>query len=117
MTGKGSFRPKVKVQLVAKEAFFGPGPKTLMLRIRENGSVLQACEKMGISYSKGRSIIRTMEKELGFELVNRVHGGRDGGKATLTEEGETFLKAYLDYENRIVKYAEEVFDESFGIKK
>ena len=114
MTAKNSFRPRVKVQLTGAEAFFGPGPKTLMQRIRENGSVIQACEKMGISYSKGRSIIRKMEKELGFELVNRVHGGRDGGKATLTEDGEQFLKAFLEYENKVVQYAEELFKESFG---
>lgn len=114
MKEKNVFCPRIKVQLTGTEAFFGPGPKMLMQQIEENGSVIQACEKMGLSYSKGRTIIRKMEKELGYELVSRVHGGRDGGNATLTEKGKAFLKAYLDYEKKVVEYAEKLFDESFG---
>ena len=50
----GEIRPRIKVQLAGTEPFFGPGVRMLLECIREEGSVREACEKMGLSYSKGR---------------------------------------------------------------
>ena len=73
-----------------------------------------ACDAMGISYSKGRVIIRRMEKELGFELVERRQGGSGGGSAGLTEKGEQFLEIFARYEKAVKDYAERAFDDHFG---
>lgn len=109
-----SFREKIQVRLVGEEAFFGPGPRQLLLGIQEKGSVAGACDAMGISYSKGRVIIRRMEKELGFELVERRQGGSGGGSAGLTEKGEQFLEIFARYEKAVKDYAERAFDDHFG---
>ena len=58
--------PRVKVQLVRNEPFFGPGIVTLLKQIQALGSVREACEKTGMSYSKGWSLIRTAERETGL---------------------------------------------------
>ena len=86
------FREKIQVKLIGQDAFFGPGPRQLLLGIRERGSVSGACQAIGISYSKGRGIIRRMERELGFELVQRRQGGTGGGSAGLTPTGRCSLR-------------------------
>ena len=107
------FREKIQVKLIGDEAFFGPGPRQLLLAIQAKGSVAGACEAIGISYSKGRGIIRRMEQELGFELVERRQGGSGGGSAWLTEKGGIFLEVFAGYERTVQDYARSIFDDYF----
>ena len=108
------FREKIQVKLIGQEAFFGPGPRQLLLGIRERGSVSGACQAVGISYSKGRGIIRRMERELGFELVERRQGGLGGGSSGLTPKGEKFLELFAGYEGAVQDYAVSVFEDYFS---
>ena len=110
---KFPFREKIQVKLIGQEAFFGPGPRQLLLGIQERGSVAGACQAIGISYSKGRGIIRRMEQELGFELVQRRQGGAGGGSAGLTPKGEMFLAVFARYEDAVQNYAENIFHDYF----
>lgn len=107
--------PKVKVQLAGTEPFYGPGMKQLLRSIKEQGSVREACEKMGLSYSKGRRMIERAEGELGYSIVERTHGGKNGGNARITEAGSSLLKKYEKFEAEIEEAAREKFDEIFGI--
>jgi len=108
------FHHQIQVQLTGKEAFFGPDPQQLLLAIKSRGSVAGACQAVGLSYSKGRGMIRQMEQELGFSLVDRVQGGATGGSARLTAKGETFLEIYARYEQAVADYAAEIFEDYFG---
>lgn len=108
------FREKIQVKLIGQETFFGPGPRQLLLAIQTRGSVSGACEAIGISYSKGRGIIRRMEQELGFELVERRQGGLGGGSAGLTVKGEIFLEIFARYERTVQDYAESIFEDYFS---
>ena len=107
------FCQQVQVRLTDGEAFFGPGPERLLLAVRAKGSVLGACEAMGLSYSKGRQLIRRMEKALGFPLVHRIQGGAGGGSASLTREGQLFLEIYARYERAVSDYAAGLFYDYF----
>ena len=73
---------RVKVTIRKNNAFFGPGIAQLIRLIDELGSVKEACQSMGLSYSKGWFIINRAETELGYQLIRRNHGGRDGGAGT-----------------------------------
>ena len=108
------FHQRVYVRLAGEDFFFGPGPQQLLLSIQSRGSVSGACEAMGISYSKGRGMIRQMEQVLGFRLVDRMQGGPNGGSARLTEKGEIFLEIYARYEQAVADYAAEIFEDYFG---
>ena len=98
MTGQSGtekkIRPRLKVQLVGTEPFFGPGVKTLLECIREEGSVRDACEKMGLSYSKGRKMLERAERELGYTIVERSPGGKNGGSARVSEDGMRLLRSF-----------------------
>ena len=105
--------PRLKVQLAGTESFFGPGVRTLLKGIRREGSVREACEKMGMSYSKGRRIIERAERELGFTIIERSHGGKNGGGARLSGKGALLLERYEQFEQELDQIAEEKYREIF----
>lgn len=108
------FRAQVKIRLAKETPFFGAGPANLMRQIQYTGSVRYACQNLNLSYSKGWNIIKKMEKELGFQVVNRQQGGLGGGYATLTKRGFRLLERYESFEKEITKITKEKFNEYFG---
>lgn len=104
---------RIKTQLAGTKPFFGPGATTLLKQIGRLGSVREACEKTGISYSKGWSIIRTAEKELGYRIVERAPGGKNGGEAYITARGQRLLELYETYVARVEQAAKGIFEEIF----
>lgn len=108
------FYPIVKVKVLNdEEPVFGPGLITLIGYIGESGSMKEACGKMGMSYSKGWKIVNRAEKELGYELITRRHGGNQGGKCELTERGYSLIERYCRMEERVKKATQEAFGEQF----
>lgn len=109
-----ALHPALKLRLARERIFFGPGPAELLMQIKQTDSVRMACEQMGISYSKGWKMINTMEEELGYKVTKRQQGGRNGGSACLTPEGETLLAKYQELERRSREAVENIFQELFG---
>ena len=112
-SGDRKIRPRIKVQLTGSEPFFGPGVRTLLEWIREEGSVRDACEKMGLSYSKGRKMLDRAEKELGYTIVERSPGGKNGGGARVSDEGLKLLEKYERFEQELTETAAEKYREIF----
>ena len=112
-SGDRKIRPRIKVQLTGSEPFFGPGVRTLLEWIREEGSVRDACEKMGLSYSKGRKMLDRAEKELGYTIVERSPGGKNGGGARVSDDGLKLLEKYERFEKELTEAAEEKYREIF----
>lgn len=106
-------RPQVKVQLVNKKPFFDAGTMNLLKLIDSLGSVKEACDKAGISYSKGWSMIHLAEKELGYEIVERKQGGKFGGQAQITQKGFELLENFGRYEAEVANEAELLYKKIF----
>ncbi|NMB09136.1 MAG: LysR family transcriptional regulator, partial [Tissierellia bacterium] len=49
-------------------------------------------------------------------VVNRRHGGRDGGRSSLTDEGRDFLIKYSEFEKEVKLFSEKKFNEIFLMK-
>ena len=96
------------------EGFFGPGVRDLLLNIDKERSVKAACERMQISYSKAWKIIRNVEKAMGETAVVRVHGGNEGGSASLTDSCRALLESYMRVENRSKDAIRAIIDEEFS---
>ena len=79
------------------EKFFGEGPARLMHAIEETGSLRAAAISMNMAYTKALKLIRNAEAALGFSLIHRQIGGKDGGGSTLTQEGKEWLCRYEAY--------------------
>lgn len=111
--GESRMRATVKVRLTNRKPFFGPGMVTLLREIDSLGSVREASEKTGISYSKAWSMIRDAEKEFGQTLVERQPGGKFGGAASVSEEGKELLKKYEQLEQAVESYTAKKYQEIF----
>jgi molybdate transport system regulatory protein len=91
----------------------GDGCFSLLIEIKNSGSLKEAAEKMDVSYRKAWGIIKKSENMLGFKLVDKKRGGKDGGHSELTEEGMNLIQAYnelkADIDDSIKKVTQKFF--------
>lgn len=99
------FRPVLDISLMREGKLFDQQSATLLQTIEYAGTVKDACEKVGISYSKAWGIIGRLEENLGFALIDRQPGGESGGVSSLTPEGKRLLTRYEQYVDDIKEYA------------
>ena len=111
---EGRFHPKIQVSIAGDEMFFGPGPHRLLKIVDETGSVKDACNEMGLSYSKAWKILNRIEAQLGREVVIRSRGGTTGGHTEVTEFGRKYLDVYEKYNASIQDFAQKEMDRLFG---
>ena len=108
-------KTKIRITLTtdAKERFYGPGVQDLLAGIRTYGSVKEACAQMGLSYTKGRRILKHAEAVLGYQLVKRQQGGVTGGSAQLTAQAEIFMQQYQSLTDSVNAHAQKLLEEMF----
>lgn len=100
------------------EHLLGKGGAEILSAIKQYGSISKAAENLGMSYRYVWNYLKKMEEVLGEKVVDAKRGGAGGGRAELTEFGETVLRQY----RRIEKYIEDVgrdydsFWEAIGLK-
>ncbi len=85
--------PRFRLTL-GREIAFGPGKADLLELIAGTGSITSAASRMGMSYMRAWTLIRTMNKSFRKPLVSAVRGGRRHGGARLTASGNQVLKLY-----------------------
>ena len=96
------------------EAMFGPGVADLLARVRKYRSLRAAAASMEMSYSKAWRVIRDAENGFGCKLLSSTTGGRNGGGAVLTPEGEAILDAYQRFAIDVNAYSQTRFQDIFG---
>ena len=105
--------PVVSIRIHRNEKCFGPGVAELLRRVQQTQSLRGASMAMGMAYSKAWTVMRRSEQELGFPLLVYSTGGKHGGGAVLTLEGEKLLDAYEQYAEKVRADAEAHFLETF----
>jgi len=95
---------------------FGDGPYELLKRVRETNSLHQAALQMSMSYSKAWRLIRTLEKRLGYALLERKTGGPSGGGSKVTPEADQLMKQYSRFRKETEKMLTRIFHKHFGEK-
>ena len=94
--------PRMRV-LCGEDIALGPGKVDLLALIDETGSIREAAERMGMSYMRAWTLIKTMNACFQEPLVVASRGGKEGGGAALTETGRTALKLYRGLEAQSLK--------------
>ena len=89
-----NLHPVLSVRLFTDEKCFGPGVAALLTLVKTCHSLRAAAMEMGMAYSKAWTILKNAEEQLGFKLLLSTTGGKHGGGAQLTEQGEALLAAY-----------------------
>jgi len=111
---KEKMQAKSKIWIEAGgEVVAGDGKINLLERIEETGSIQKAAEEIGMSYRHAWGFLQKMEKRGGIKLVETQVGGREGGGAKLTPEGNDFLKRYLTFREGLDEYIGEKFKKAF----
>jgi molybdate transport system regulatory protein len=103
-----------KVWLDSNGKAFGDGPYALLGRVEKMGSLHQAAQEMGMSYSKAWRLIRTLEKRLGFPLLERKIGGQLGGGSLVTPQGKDLLNHYARFRRDVGNGLEKIYRKHFG---
>lgn len=74
--------------------FLGFGRVVLLERILEHGSISAAARSMDMSYRHAWKLVDSMNRQSKKPVVISSTGGRGGGGAQLTAEGEQAIEAF-----------------------
>jgi molybdate transport system regulatory protein len=80
---------------------FGPGKADLLERIQRTGSISAAARDMKMSYSRAWNLVDEMNRAFKAPLVTAATGGKSGGGALVTPEGEKVLALYREMQARL----------------
>lgn len=105
--------PTVRISIDKENMFLNSRLKLLLFLIADLHSVRQACLHMGLSYQKAWDMINRLEQELGYDVVTRQHGGKNGGNTCLTEKGRRLMYVFQQYEQEVSSFARQRFDALF----
>jgi len=83
----------------------------LLQLIKEKGSLKAAADNMNISYRKAWGDLKKAEELLGYELIIRHRGGKDGGQSELTGRAVKLLEAYDMLHTRMDDAVEQAYEE------
>ena len=107
-------RPVVNVSLSKEKPFFDSKIAMLLMLVDETKSVRAAGQRMQLSYSSCWNIIRTLESQLNYSLIERSQGGAGGSTSVLTDRGRELLERYNTYDQKVKAYAAALYEDCFG---
>ena len=88
-------------------AFLGSGRVELLKKIKEYGSITQAAKSMNMAYRHAWRLIDSMNTMSAIKLVSTKTGGKKGGGAFLTEEGEKAIHEFDNLEKAFNEFLQE----------
>ena len=77
--------------------FLGHGRVVLLERIQEYGSITRAAKSMEMSYRHAWDLVDSMNKQAKRPFVELATGGKGGGGARVTEEGERAIQLFWKF--------------------
>ncbi|MCD4730715.1 MAG: LysR family transcriptional regulator [Bacteroidales bacterium] len=89
----------------------GDGKWKILKAIEEHGSLKAATDSLGITYRRTWGDLKKIETELGFQLLEKNRGGKDGGKTYLTAQGKLLVDAFDEFHEKVDLIMDEAFQE------
>jgi molybdate transport system regulatory protein len=100
-----TFRGRVWID--GKEGtFLGIGRVVLLERIREHGSITKAATSMRMAYRHAWDLVDSMNKQAKKPFVKLSTGGRGGGGARVTEDGERAIQLFWKFSEDFKRFIE-----------
>jgi molybdate transport system regulatory protein len=84
----------------------GKGGADILQAIKDEGSIMLASKKLGMSYRYVWEYLRKVERRTGLKLVIKDRGGVKGGGTTLSREGEYLLELFKNLDSTISNVVE-----------
>lgn len=99
---QATIQPRFRV-ILGRDIALGPGKVELLEQVRQTGSIAEAAAKIGMSYMRAWTLIKTMERCFKEPLIKVSRGGAKHGGAKLTANGERVLALYRGMEREGMK--------------
>ncbi len=109
----GFIHASLHLSIEREKELYNARAKLLLFLIGKTQSVRKASEMMGLSPSKAWDTLNTLEKALGYALITRRQGGKNGSGSELTPSGLEFLCTSQRYEELVLAYAQKQFHTLF----
>lgn len=77
--------------------FIGWGRVSLLEEIRKHGSITKAAKSMKMAYRHAWDLVDSMNRQSKKPFVEVVTGGKGGGGARVTEEGEKAIRLFRQF--------------------
>jgi molybdate transport system regulatory protein len=103
-------RPRLRIQC-GEDIALGPGKADLLQHLSETGSIAEAARRIGMSYMRAWTLLKTMERCFKQPLVKAGRGGRKGGGATLTATGVKALALYQQMDEECLRASQPAWQE------
>jgi molybdate transport system regulatory protein len=104
---------RYKIWLEDDNKVFGEGPYDLLRRVEKLGSLNKAAKEIKMSYSQAWELINMLENRLGFKLLEKKAGGKNGGGSLLTKEADDLMTKYGKFREEAVTAMNKAFNKYF----
>jgi len=91
------------------KGIMGDGKWKILKAIDEHGSLKAATEALGITYRRTWGDLKQIEEDLGFLLLEKTRGGKDGGQTQLTLKGKKLVEAFDVFHGKVDQLIDDAF--------
>ena len=88
---------KIWIESNDQKGIMGDGKWQILKAIEKHGSLMAATEALGITYRKTWGDLKEIEQALGFPLLDKNRGGKEGGSSCLTPQGRELVRAFDEF--------------------
>jgi len=88
---------KIWLETIDSKGIMGDGKWQILKAIDENCSLKAACEQLGLTYRRTWGDLKKIETMLGFPLLEKSRGGREGGMSRLSPQGKMLVDAFNEF--------------------
>lgn len=108
-----NIRFNYKIWLSTKDGInlLGDGKWKILKAIEAHGSLKAATDSLGLTYRRTWGDLKKIEKQLGFQLLEKSRGGKDGGKTYLTPQGKLLVNAFDEFHEKIDLVMDDAFED------
>jgi len=107
-------RLRTKIWLEKEGKAFGDGPWNLLSQVKRLGSLRRAASEIGMSYAQAWNLVKGLEGQLGFRLLQPQVGGKGGGGSHLTSQAQVWVDKYEAFRRECHTFIAESFFRHFG---
>jgi len=86
--------------------FIGWGRVNLLEQIQEHGSITQAAKSMKMAYRHAWDLVDSMNRQSKKPFIEVIAGGKGGGGARVTEEGDKAIRLFRHFHEDFKKFLE-----------
>lgn len=104
-----NFNYKIWLSSQDGKGIMGDGKWKILKAIEELGSLKAATVALGITYRRTWGDLKEIEEMIGFPLLDKSRGGKEGGNTTLTPEGRKLVEAFDQFHDEIDGVIEQAF--------